>query len=215
MRFLRIPNIGEPTALEAEAVALRDAGAERLRLSGELAERDRAMTAARNRLDFLGTASGLATSGDGDLTEAARVLVEKERSRADAEAALTGFDAANGNLHGRGVALQERRKALARKIAEHQWRKDWLTLLPDLEKVLIRLAELQSRAWREELTIRGVMPSAIGIPFDLRPDNRETTPEDIRKVMRFQAALFGDDVPVMAQGGVYPSSLRIGWWRGF
>jgi hypothetical protein len=92
---------------------------------------------------------------------------------------------------------------------------DWLTLLPKLEKNLIELARLQSLAWREGLRIPGVMPSAVGIPFDLKPNGSATEPEDIRKVIAFQAALFGGDTSAMAKSGVHPSSLHVSWWRGF
>jgi hypothetical protein len=96
-----------------------------------------------------------------------------------------------------------------------QWREDWLKLLRKLEEVFLELVRLQALASKEELRIPGVMPSVPGIPLGLRPDRRETTPEDIRRVIGFQAALFGDNVLAMAASGVYPSSLRIGWWRGF
>ena len=185
--------------------------AERANLSRELVEAERAATSQRSRVEFLKSPQGLASSSDRELRQGAGKHVELEKQQTAAQATLSDFDRANGDLHQHGVALRESRKQLDRRIPEWQWKQDWLQLLPKLEENHIELARLQSLGWREELSIPGVMPTVPGIPLDLKPDGRATEPEDIRKVIAFQAGLFGDDVPAMAQGGVIPSSLRIGW----
>jgi hypothetical protein len=104
---------------------------------------------------------------------------------------------------------------LERAICREQWRRGWLRLLPQLEPCLIEAARLQSEAWQ-----RGIVFPGGGLPFEATPWNRPTTEADVRRVCEFQRALLSGEgnqeaVAKAKSSAVFPSSLRLSWWRGF